>query len=126
RILREGGAQGACIMSGEDGDRAIELARSFPGMSGQDLAKTVSISESRPWRQGTWTLGAGYGDKDGGRFHVVAYDFGVKYNILRLLVDRGCRITVVPAQTSADEVLALNPDGVFLANGPGDPQPCDY
>ncbi len=126
RILRDGGAQGACIMTGDDGDRAIELARSFPGMAGQDLAKTVSIAEPRPWRQGTWKLGTGYSERSDGRFHVVAYDFGVKYNILRLLVDRGCRITVVPAQTPADEVLAMQPDGVFLANGPGDPEPCDY
>jgi len=95
-------------------------------MAGQDLAKTVSIAEPRPWRQGTWKLGTGYSERSDGRFHVVAYDFGVKYNILRLLVDRGCRITVVPAQTPADEVLAMQPDGVFLANGPGDPEPCDY
>ena len=126
RILREGGAQGACILAGDDAERAAALARGFPGMAGQDLARTVSITESMPWRQGTWTLGPGYADREGGRFHVVAYDFGVKYNILRLMADRGCRITVVPAQTPAEDVLALAPDGVFLANGPGDPEPCDY
>ena len=126
RILREGGAQGACILAGDDAERAAALARGFPGMAGQDLARTVSITESMPWRQGTWTLGPGYADREGGRFHVVAYDFGVKSNILRLMADRGCRITVVPAQTPAEDVLALAPDGVFLANGPGDPEPCDY
>ena len=126
RILREGGAQGACILAGDDAERAAALARGFPGMAGQDLARTVSITESMPWRQGTWTLGPGYADREGGRFHVVAYDFGVKYNILRLMADRGCRITLVPAQTSAEDVLKLEPDGVFLANGPGDPEPCDY
>jgi carbamoyl-phosphate synthase small subunit len=126
RILREGGAQGACILVGDDAERAIELARSFPGMSGQDLAKVVSIKETTQWKQGTWQLGAGFTSPDQSQFHVVAYDFGVKYNILRLLADRGCRITLVPAQTSAEDVLKLNPDGVFLANGPGDPGPCDY
>ncbi|WP_160350100.1 glutamine-hydrolyzing carbamoyl-phosphate synthase small subunit [Bordetella sp. 15P40C-2] len=126
RILREGGAQGACILVGDDAERAVELARSFPGMSGQDLAKVVSIKETTEWKQGTWQLGSSFTTPDQNQFHVVAYDFGVKYNILRLLADRGCRITLVPAQTTADEVLKLNPDGVFLANGPGDPGPCDY
>ena len=126
RILRDKGAQGGCILAGDDAERAVELARTFPGMSGQDLAKTVSITERENWAQGTWQLGAGHRSPAQDRFHVVAYDFGVKSNILRLMADRGCRITLVPAQTAADEVLKLNPDGVFLANGPGDPEPCDY
>ncbi|MBR8653189.1 glutamine-hydrolyzing carbamoyl-phosphate synthase small subunit [Achromobacter sp. Marseille-Q0513] len=126
RILREKGAQGACIFVGADAERAVELARGFPGMAGQDLARVVSIKDRADWTQGTWELGEGYTSPDQSRFHVVAYDFGVKSNILRLLADRGCRITLVPAQTTADEVLKLNPDGVFLSNGPGDPEPCDY
>ncbi|WP_407847453.1 glutamine-hydrolyzing carbamoyl-phosphate synthase small subunit [Bordetella petrii] len=126
RILRDGGAQGACILVGDDAERAVELARGFPGMTGQDLAKVVSIKESQDWKQGTWRLGESFGAPAQDRFHVVAYDFGVKYNILRLMADRGCRITLVPAQTSAEDVLKLEPDGVFLANGPGDPEPCDY
>ena len=125
RILREKGAQGACIFVGSDADRAVELARGFAGMAGQDLAKVVSIKDSTTWTQGTWQLGEGYTQPDQSRFHVVAYDFGIKSNILRLLADRGCRLTLVPAETSAEEVLKLNPDGVFLSNGPGDP-PCDY
>lgn len=126
RILREKGAQGACIFVGSDADRAVELARGFAGMAGQDLAKVVSIKDSTTWTQGTWQLGEGYSQPEQSRFHVVAYDFGIKSNILRLLADRGCRLTLVPAQTSAEEVLKLNPDGVFLSNGPGDPEPCDY
>ncbi|OZI71020.1 glutamine-hydrolyzing carbamoyl-phosphate synthase small subunit [Bordetella genomosp. 12] len=126
RILREKGAQGGCILVGEDAERAVELARSFPGMSGQDLAKVVSQKDTTSWTQGTWELGEGYTQPEQDRFHVVAYDFGVKHNILRLIADRGCRITLVPAQTPAEDVLKLNPDGVFLANGPGDPGPCDY
>jgi carbamoyl-phosphate synthase small subunit len=126
RILRDGGAQGACIMVGEDADRALELARGFPGMSGQDLAKVVSVKETKEWREGTWRLGEGYSSPEDARYHVVAYDYGVKSNILRLLADRGCRDTLVPAQTPVDEVLALNPDGLFLSNGPGDPEPCTY
>jgi len=126
RILRDGGAQGACILVGDDAERAVELARGFPGMAGQDLAKVVSIKESQDWKQGTWRLGESFGAPAQDRFHVVAYDFGVKYNILRLMADRSCRITLVPAQTSAEDVLKLEPDGVFLANGPGDPEPCDY
>ncbi|MFY3436206.1 glutamine-hydrolyzing carbamoyl-phosphate synthase small subunit [Achromobacter mucicolens] len=126
RILREKGAQGACILVGSDAERAVELARGFPGMAGQDLAKIVSIKESTGWTQGTWQLEGGYTSPDQSKFHVVAYDYGVKSNILRLLADRGCRITLVPAQTSAEEVFKLNPDGVFLSNGPGDPEPCDY
>lgn len=126
RILREKGAQGACIFVGSDADRAVELARGFAGMAGQDLAKVVSIKDSTTWTQGTWQLGEGYTQPDQSKFHVVAYDFGIKSNILRLLADRGCRLTLVPAQTSAEEVLKLNPDGVFLSNGSGDPEPCDY
>ncbi|MEJ2897182.1 glutamine-hydrolyzing carbamoyl-phosphate synthase small subunit [Bordetella avium] len=126
RILRDKGAQGGCIFVGEDAERAVELARSFPGMAGQDLARVVSQKETTTWTQGTWELGQGYGQPEQDRFHVVAYDFGVKQNILRLMADRGCRITLVPAQTPAEDVLKLNPDGVFLANGPGDPEPCDY
>jgi len=126
RILRESGAQGSCILVGEDAERAVELARGFPGMSGQDLAKVVSIKERADWTQGTWELGSGYMQPAQDRFHVVAYDYGVKSNILRLLADRGCRVTLVPAQTTAEEAFKLQPDGVFLSNGPGDPEPCDY
>lgn len=126
RILREKGAQGACIFVGSDAERAVELARGFPGMAGQDLAKVVSIKESTGWTEGTWQLEGGFTSPDQSKFHVVAYDYGVKSNILRLLADRGCRITLVPAQTTAEDVFKLNPDGVFLSNGPGDPEPCDY
>jgi carbamoyl-phosphate synthase small subunit len=126
RILRDKGAQGSCILVGDDAERALELARSFPGMAGQDLARVVSVEERGAWTEGTWQLGEGFSAAPTERFHVVAYDFGVKTNILRLLADRGCRITVVPAETPAADVLALNPDGVFLANGPGDPEPCEY
>ncbi len=126
RILREGGAQGGCILVGDDAEQALKLARSFPGMSGLDLAKVVSAKESSTWTESTWELGKGYGKTDSKTPHVVAYDFGVKSNILRLLAERGCHITVVPAQTTAEQVLKLNPDGVFLSNGPGDPDPCDY
>ncbi len=126
RILSDGGAQGACILVGTDVEKALELARSFPGMSGQDLAKVVSTKSVDEWREGTWQLGQGFSSPDTNKYHVVAYDFGVKTNILRLIADRGCRITVVPAQTPVADVLALNPDGIFLANGPGDPGPCDY
>jgi carbamoyl-phosphate synthase small subunit len=131
RILREKGAQGGCIVTPEAGRTpdvvaAIESARSFPGLSGMDLAKVVSLPDVREWTQGEWRLGSGYTQSADARFHVVAYDFGVKYNILRMLASRGCRITVVPAQTPAAEVLAMKPDGVFLSNGPGDPEPCDY
>ncbi|MCW0208283.1 glutamine-hydrolyzing carbamoyl-phosphate synthase small subunit [Achromobacter veterisilvae] len=126
RILREKGAQGACIFVGADAERAVELAQGFAGMAGQDLARVVSVKASAEWTEGTWQLGEGFSKPDQSRFHVVAYDFGTKTNILRLLADRGCRVTLVPAQTSAEEVLKLNPDGVFLSNGPGDPEPCDY
>lgn len=126
RILREHGAQGACILVGDDVERAVELARDFAGMAGQDLAQTVSTSAAGPWEQGTWTLGEGFDHHAGGQYHVVAYDYGIKSNILRLLANRGCRVTLVPATTSLQDVLALNPDGVFMSNGPGDPAACDY
>ncbi|WP_197328333.1 glutamine-hydrolyzing carbamoyl-phosphate synthase small subunit [Ralstonia syzygii] len=127
RILREKGAQNGCVLAGEDNpQKAIDLARSFPGLSGMDLAKVVSVTQPYAWNQTEWALGRGYGVQDKPKFHVVAYDFGVKYNIQRMLAERGCRVTVVPAQTSAADVLAYNPDGVFLSNGPGDPEPCDY
>ncbi|AMP37346.1 MULTISPECIES: glutamine-hydrolyzing carbamoyl-phosphate synthase small subunit [Ralstonia solanacearum species complex] len=127
RILREKGAQNGCVLAGEDNpQKAIDLARSFPGLSGMDLAKVVSVTQPYEWNQTEWALGRGYGVQDKPKFHVVAYDFGVKYNILRMLAERGCRVTVVPAQTRAADVLAYNPDGVFLSNGPGDPEPCDY
>lgn len=128
RILREKGAQNGCLMAGDhlDENKALELARAFPGLSGMDLAKEVSVKESYQWEEGSWTLGQGFAKPDNSSFHVVAYDFGVKRNILRMLVDRGCRLTVVPAQTPAEQVLAMNPDGIFLSNGPGDPAPCDY
>ena len=126
RILRDGGAQGACIMVGDDAERAVQLAREFPGMAGQDLAKVVSTKEQGDWRGGTWQLGKGFSQPDNPIYHVVAYDYGIKTNILRLLADRGCRITLVPAQTPVEDVLALKPDGIFLSNGPGDPEPCNY
>ena len=130
RILREKGAQAGCIAAGEAAlrpDLAIEAARRFPGLKGMDLAKVVSIKRAYQWNEGTnWALEQGPKRRPGQRLHVVAYDFGIKRNILRLLADHGCRMTVVPAQASADEVLALHPDGVFLSNGPGDPEPCDY
>lgn len=126
RILREKGAQAGCVMAGEvDEAKAIAQAQSFPGLAGMDLAKVVSANQPYAWEQAEWTL-TGYKTAETPRYHVVAYDFGVKHNILRMLAERGCKLTVVPAQTPAAEVLALNPDGVFLSNGPGDPEPCDY
>lgn len=126
RVLREKGAQGGCILVGDDVAKATELAAGFGGMSGQDLAKVVSVTEAYQWTEAEWRLGEGYLQQTNPKFKVVAYDFGVKRNILRMLAERGCDITVVPAQTSAADVLAMNPDGVFLSNGPGDPEPCDY
>lgn len=131
RVLREKGAQAGCIVTAAEGEplnaeAAIAQARAFPGLAGMDLAKVVSATESYDWKQAEWKLGEGYVDQSEPRFHVVAYDFGVKFNILRMLAERGCRLTVVPAQTPAKDVLALKPDGVFLSNGPGDPEPCDY
>ena len=132
RILREKGAQDGCIMAGDvNPEQAVQAARDFPGLKGMDLAATASTEERYEWRQGSWTLPLGRADA-GDRtdadlpWHVVAYDYGIKRNILRMLVDHGCRITVVPAKTPAEEVLAMEPDGVFFSNGPGDPEPCDY
>ncbi len=126
RVLRDQGAQPGAILVGTDEMRAVALARSFPGMAGLDLAKVVSVEAPYEWEESAWTLGAGYGRLAEPKRHVVAYDFGVKRNILRLLAARGCRVTVVPAQTPAAEVIRMKPDGVFLSNGPGDPEPCDY
>ena len=128
RILREKGAQNGCLMAGDNLDeaKALELAKGFPGLSGMDLAKEVSAKKAYQWTEGSWALGEGHRAAAPQQFHVVAYDFGVKRNILRMLADRGCKLTVVPAQTPASEVLAMNPDGIFLSNGPGDPAPCTY
>jgi carbamoyl-phosphate synthase small subunit len=128
RLLREKGAQSGAIVAGADAtpEQALKFAREFTGLAGLDLAKVVSTTKSYEWTQTEWKLGQGYGSLAQERFHVVAYDYGVKKNILRMLAERGCRITVVPAKTDAAKVLALRPDGVFLSNGPGDPQPCDY
>ena len=127
RLLREKGAQNGCLMAGDvDEKKALQLARDWPGLKGMDLAKVVSVKQAYPWREGSWQLGKGFSTLVSPGFKVVAYDYGVKRNILRMLVDRGCELTVVPAQTPAREVLALKPDGVFLSNGPGDPEPCDY
>lgn len=127
RLLRERGAQNGAVMAGEvDLDKALEAARKFPGLAGMDLAKDVSTGERYVWSQGTLDLDSGRWNSPAPRRRVVAWDFGVKRNILRMLADRGCEVTVVPAQTSADEVLAMQPDGVFLSNGPGDPAPCTY
>ncbi len=126
RILRDGGAQAGAILVGTDEKRAIDLARSVPSMAGLDLAKIVSVPAPYEWNASAWRLGAGYGQRGDARFHVVAFDYGVKHNILRLMVERGCRVTVVPARTSASDVIRLKPDGAFLANGPGDPEPCVY
>ncbi len=127
RILRTKGAQNGCLMAGEvDIDLALSKAKSFPGLAGMDLAKVVSTRKPYEWTEGGWQLGKGYRRVENPRFHVVAYDYGIKRNILRMLADRGMRITVVPAVSSAKEALRLKPDGIFLANGPGDPEPCDY
>ncbi|HMM66517.1 MAG TPA: glutamine-hydrolyzing carbamoyl-phosphate synthase small subunit [Dokdonella sp.] len=128
RILRQSGAQGGCIVSGENpaADSALVQARAFPGLAGMDLAKVVSTTDSYQWEEGTYDLDRGAFMQVPSRMHVVAYDFGVKRNILRMLADRGCRISVVAAQTPASKVLAMDPDGVFLSNGPGDPEPCSY
>ena len=131
RILREKGAQNGCILAGDDAteEKALELARKFPGLKGMDLAKEVSVKETYEWRSSVWSLAANAHVEIPASelpYHVVTFDYGIKYNILRMLVDRGCRITVLPAQTTAAEALALKPDGILLANGPGDPEPCDY
>jgi carbamoyl-phosphate synthase small subunit len=126
RILREKGAQCGAILVGENQQHAIQLAQSFAGLAGMDLAKVVSTEKAYEWRETEWVLGSGYGTQITPRYHVVAFDFGVKRNILRMLAQRGCRVTVLPAESTAADVLALNPDGVFLSNGPGDPEPCTY
>ncbi len=130
RLLRDKGAQNGCLMAGADIDPAAALAqaRAFAGLKGMDLAREVSVKKSYSWTEGSWQHGIGHSERAAAElpWHVVAYDYGIKRNILRMMVDRGCRITVVPAQMPAAEVLALQPDGVFLSNGPGDPEPCDY
>jgi carbamoyl-phosphate synthase small subunit len=127
RILREKGAQNGCLMAGDvDIESALSKAREFPGLAGMDLAKVVTTDKPYEWTEGRWQLGTGYEQKQSTSFHVVAYDYGIKRNILRMLADRGARVTVVPAQLAAREVLRMKPDGVFLSNGPGDPEPCDY
>ena len=127
RLLRDKGAQDGCIMAGRvDEKAALKAAREFPGLVGMDLAKVVSCKGPYDADETVWQLGSGYGKRTEAKFHVVAYDFGVKLNILRMLASRGCKLTVVPAQTPAADVLKLKPDGVFLSNGPGDPEPCDY
>jgi len=131
RILRERGAQNGCVVAAEtlnesDARDAVARARAAPSMAGLDLAKVVSCTTAYDWTSGAWTLGSGYRPMGEAKYHVVAYDFGAKHNILRLLVQRGCKLTVVPAQTGAAHALALKPDGIFLSNGPGDPEPCDY
>jgi carbamoyl-phosphate synthase small subunit len=131
RLLRDKGALNGCLLAGaalEAGGEleALRLAKAFPGLKGMDLAKEVSVKKSFDWQGGVWELESGYKVDSGNRFKVVAYDFGVKHNILRMLVDRDCEVTVVPAQTPASEVLAMKPHGIFLSNGPGDPEPCDY
>jgi len=126
RILRSKGAQSGCVATGDDVDAALQAAQGFLGLAGMDLAQVVTCDKPYEWAQSEWQLGEGYGEAVDGKFHVVAYDFGVKRNILRMLAERGCRVTVVPAQTAAADVLAMKPDGVFLSNGPGDPEPCNY
>ncbi|SFL82612.1 carbamoyl-phosphate synthase small subunit [Marinobacter zhejiangensis] len=128
RILRDKGSQNGAVIAGANAtpERALELAKAFPGLKGMDLAKEVTCEKTWQWNQTEWDLANGYGEQTDARFKVVAWDYGVKLNILRMLASRGCDITVVPAQTPASEVLAMNPDGVFLSNGPGDPEPCDY
>jgi carbamoyl-phosphate synthase small subunit len=127
RVLREKGAQSGCIMAGTvDEAKALKAARAFPGLSGMDLAKVVSVRSAYEWSETEWKLGRGYGQQTEPRFHVVAFDYGVKSNILRMLAERGCRLTVLPATATSADALALKPDGIFLSNGPGDPEPCDY
>ncbi len=127
RILREKGAQAGCIMAGEVSEaRALELAKAFPGLAGMDLAKVVSCKSAYEFTEAEWQLGKGYADNANSKFHVVAFDYGVKRNILRMLVTRGCKVTVLPAQATAAEAMKYKPDGIFLSNGPGDPEPCDY
>jgi len=129
--LREKGAQNGCILAAEKGGKldkkeTMKMARAFPGLKGMDLAKVVTVKKPYTWEEGLWELGKGHAKQENPRFHVVACDYGIKRNILRMLAARGCRLTVVPAQTSAEEILNMKPDGVFLSNGPGDPEPCAY
>ncbi|MFC0398582.1 glutamine-hydrolyzing carbamoyl-phosphate synthase small subunit [Paraburkholderia rhizosphaerae] len=127
RLLRDKGAQNGAILAGSDDEtKAIELARSFPGLAGMDLAKVVSTKNQYEWKQTEWRLDGGFGLQNTPKYRVVAFDYGVKHNILRMLAQRGCQVTVLPAQATAADAFALNPDGVFLSNGPGDPEPCDY
>lgn len=132
RILREKGAQAGCIMAGENVHqefelkKALSLAKNFPGLAGMDLAKVVSCKTAYEFTDGEWALGKGFTKPENAKFHVVAFDYGVKQNILRMLVSRGCKVTVLPAESSAEEALSYKPDGIFLSNGPGDPEPCDY
>ena len=128
RILRTKGAQRGCLIAGENPseEEALQKAREFPGLKGMDLASVVTTDKPYEWHIGTWKLGEGYHNVEKPEFNVVAYDFGIKRNILRILAEHGCRLTVVPATTPAEDVLAMNPDGVFLSNGPGDPEPCTY
>jgi carbamoyl-phosphate synthase small subunit len=127
RILREKGAQAGCIIAGAVNEvEALEQAKAFPGLSGMDLAKVVTVDRPYEFTEGEWDLASGYAKPNNSAFNVVAFDYGVKRNILRMLTSRGCKVTVLPAQATAEEALALNPDGVFLSNGPGDPEPCDY
>ncbi|MEQ1598797.1 MAG: glutamine-hydrolyzing carbamoyl-phosphate synthase small subunit [Methylotenera sp.] len=127
RILREKGAQAGCIMAGEtDVVKAQSLAQTFPGLAGMDLAKVVSCKKAYEFTEGEWALGKGFAKSENSKFHVVAFDYGVKRNILRMLVSRSCKVTVLPAQATAEEALKYKPDGIFLSNGPGDPEPCDY
>ncbi len=131
RLLREKGAQAGAILTGTQGNQpsetqALELARSFPGLAGMDLAKVVSVKEPYVFTETEWKLGQGFGKQENPQYHVVAFDYGVKRNILRMLAERGCKVTVLPAESTAEDALKLNPDGIFLANGPGDPEPCDY
>lgn len=134
RILRDKGAMNGCLFAGAEVEQNIEAAKAkalkaakeFPGLVGMDLAQVVSCSKAYKWHEGSWALGSGHSTPALGKYHVVAYDFGIKLNILRMLTDRNCNVTVVPAKTTADEVFAMKPDGIFLSNGPGDPAPCDY
>lgn len=128
RILRDTGAQSGAMVAGvkANAEQALSLALSFPGLSGMDLAKVVTTARAYEWTQTEWQLGKGYGQQTSPKYHVVAFDYGVKFNILRMLAQRGCKVTVLPAQATAEQAMALKPDGIFLSNGPGDPEPCNY
>lgn len=126
RVLREKGAQAGCILVGDDVEQALALANGFPGLAGMDLAKVVSCKAAYEYTDGEWVLSQGFVAPENKPYHIVAFDYGVKRNILRMLVSRGCKVTVLPAQATAEEALSYKPDGIFLSNGPGDPEPCDY